>query len=326
MATLDDLSASIITVLSGILFPGTNYMPGAIGNIVAPWQGHQGAASLTLPAKLYRGSPTVAWENAEITAGRTGLSVSNVPGMNRNSTRFAVHYSKVSSQVPTLAVAWDATSVTFGGICAAGQVVGITANKVCYAYRTATTDSPASVAAALAAQIPGATAAGAVLTGSAITSVKVVCDQIGLLHTGQQKQMIQIAAMVPNVSGVGGGLARAAVVRAVSGLKSMQRDNGTITKFIGMPDGSSAEVLFVKENADDTPRNQNVWRQWFYFLCEYDETIPVFQPVMITTSVLMRTGTDTLVWCTDAPSVANVLTDGMGNVLADAGGTVLGSF
>jgi hypothetical protein len=326
MATLDDMLAGLTTAAAGVLFPGQAFQFGATADVVAPWQGQTGAAALTLPAKLAIGAPTVAEENALLAASTAGVFLMCVPGMNRNTTRFAPYYSTVSVNTPTLLVAMTTGTVTFGGACAANQVVGIIANNVCYAYRTTAMDTPATVAAAFAAQINGALAAGAVLTAANVTAANVVCDQQGLLHTGTQQQMVQIAVLAPNMAGTTGALARAAIVRALGGLKSLQRDDGSLTRFIGLPDGSSAEVRFHHEESDDTPRNQNIWRQWLYFLCEYDETIPVLQPTVLTVNVLMQTGADALMWIGPAPNVQNVLTDGQGNILGDAAGNMLGSF
>lgn len=325
MATLDDLSAGIVTTLAGILFPGQPYLPGAIADIVSPWQGQPGAEDVTIPARVYRGYPTTKWENDELSSGRVGISVNNVKGMNRTTTRFQPFTTQASANAPTLLVAWSQNSVTFGGECSAGQVAGITAGNICYAYRLLSTDTPATVAAAFAAKIPNATAAGALLSAAGVTSAAVVCDQTTLLHTGQHEQMIEISCIVPNVSEYGGGLARAAAARAISGLKAMLRPDGTLNHFIGLADGSSALIRFHHEVSDDTPRNQNAWRYWAYFLCEYDETIAQVQPSVLSANILLQSGGDVLSWVTPAIPATDILTDGNGNILTDGAGNILGT-
>jgi hypothetical protein len=325
MATLDDLQMGIGQVLAGILFPGVAYEFGATATLEAPWQGQIGAPDLTLNAALILGQPTRAQENALIAASTAGLFVTNVAGMNRNTTRFLPWTQQITNNVPTLTATFTASEVVFGGTAGNGQVAGVTVNGVAYAYRMTSADTPASVAAAFAAQIPSALALGGVLTASTVQGAAVVADQYVLLHTGQQQQMVCLMALCPNAGGVGGALARAAVVRAVSGLKSMLRDDGSITRFIGLPDGSSARVMFNTEAVDDTPQNENVWRQWIYFLCEYDETITISAPSVLSVNVLMQ-GAGALVWCGPAPPAGSVLTDGQGDLLVDASGHLLGTF
>ena len=326
MATVDDLTQGIVSVLAGLLFPGTTFLNGSVANVAAPWTGAPGAQALTIPTRLYRGAPGIYDLDQDISAGVAQVCVTSVPGMSRNTSRFQPYYTTVSANVPTLAVAWNSESATFGGTCAAKQAVGLTVNRVCYAYRTTANDTPATVAAAFAKQIPGAQAAGAVLSIFEITAAAVVCDQQGLLHTGTQQQMVQIAVLTPYADGESAALVRAAVSSKVDGLKTMLRPDGTVTRFIGLPDGSSAHVRFHHSLDDDTPRNDDIWRRWLYFLCEFDETVPVLQPTAITANTLMATGADSLVWLGPAPNVQNVLTDGAGNVLADSSGKMLGSF
>jgi len=325
MATLDDLRSGVVKTLAGIVFPGINYQPGAISTITAPWQGQIGAAEVSLNAVIGPGQPTVAEEDSLISAGTAGLFVTNQLRMNRNTTRFQPWTEQISANVPTLTVRWTSGQVTFGGTAGNGQVAGVTVNGVAYAYRMTSADTPASVAAAFAAAIPSALAVAGILTCATVQAATVVADQYTLMHTGQQQQMVCVMALCPAAGGVGGALARAAVVRAVSGLKQMLWDDGSLNRFIGLPDGSRAWVRFHSEVADDTPRNQNVWRQWFYFLCEYDETITINSPSVLSVNTLMQAAGN-LVWCGPAPEVPNILTDGDGNVLVDGGGSVLGSF
>ncbi len=302
MATLDDVSSGVLTTLAGILFPGQSYQESAVANIVSPWDGAPGAADLTLPAKVYRGYPQVTWENTELAAGRVGIAVNNVPRMNRSTTRFQPFYTYPASNSPTLQVNVSSGTAAFSGTAAAGQVVGLTVGDIAYAYRASNSDTPPSVAAALAAEIPGATSSGATLNVSGIVSGVVVCDQIAILHTGQHEQMVEISCLVPPVGPEGGGLARAAVARAIAGLKTRLTAAGTLDHFITLADGSVAKLTFSNETQDDTPRNQSVWRYWGYFLVEYDETIIFTQPTSINVGLQMTAGAAAVQWIGAQPS------------------------
>jgi hypothetical protein len=325
MATVDDLSQGVVSALAGILFPGVAYLNGAVANVTAPWTGAPGAPALTIPTRLYRGAPTIEELDADLAAGVAQVCVTCVPGMSRNTSRFQPYFTTVSANVPTFTVAWDSESATFGGVCGAGQVVGMTVNRVCYAYRMTDEDTPATVAAVFAAQVPGGASVGAVFTAFQIMQVSVVCDQLGMLHTGQQQQMVQVAVLAPAGAGAAAALERAALGSVVNALQTMQRPDGTITRFIGLPDGTSAHVAFHHSVDDDTPRNDDLWRRWVYFRCEFDQTIPIVQHTALALVALLAPPGGGLVWIGPAPRVSNVVTDGQGNILADENGNFLGS-
>ena len=328
MATLDDLSQGIVTTLAGYLFPGQTYLEGSVANAVAPWDGVPGSSALTIPARLYRGSPEIADLNADIANGIADISVTNLKRMSRNTTRFQPYYTATPTAAATLTASFTPNSVTFAGTCGSGQAVGLYLDGVVYAYRTTGADNPGSVAAALAAKVGYGTASGATFTvpdNSEITNAVVVVDQAGLLHTGTQEQMVQIAIMAPNIEGVSGYLVRAALMRLIDGLKSIQRSVGSVTRFITLSDTSSARVLFHDDEQDDTPRNNNIWRQWSRYRCEFDSTVTVLLPVVLTVGVLVRTGAGQVIWAGDELPLASVFTDSSGDILTDATGSPLGS-
>jgi hypothetical protein len=193
-------------------------------------------------------------------------------------------------------------------------------------------DTPATVAAMFAEVIPEASAAGAVLSAPGITAANVVCDQAAFYATGQQEVLLQVtilAVPVPNVSGGGnlftGKQVRAALTRLVGGLKVMTRPDGSVNRFIGLPDGTSARILQVDERDDDTTRRNDVWRRWVTFKCLYDEGVGQTQATVLAPVLLVGSPATRIFWAGNGVPVSGILTDGAGNVLGDSGGDMLGT-
>lgn len=329
MATIDDVEQGVCNALAGVMFPGQVYQFGAVATCAAPWLGYGGAPSISISAKLYVGEPPSVPLETDIIAGVSNIGVMRILGATRNVTTFAPRWQQVSKNVAPLSVALLSGSVVFGGNGGAGMTCGVTAGDVCYAYRPVLTDTPASVAAALAALIPGGSAVGAILSGPNITAAVVLPDQAAFLATGQQETLLQVTILAVPVPGSPAPLAtgkqvRASLTRLVGGLKTMLRQDGTVNRFIGLPDGTSARLIQMDERDDDTTRRNDVWRRWVTFRCMYDEGVAQIQPALVAPLLIMNTGAGQVLWAGNGFPVSNVLTDGAGNVLADAAGNMLG--
>jgi hypothetical protein len=326
MATIDDVEQGVCSALAGFLFAGQAYLPGAVATCVAPWTGAIGAPTYSVQAKLYVGEPVTAGLEADIVAGVSNIGVMRVAGATRNVTRFSPYWIKTSSSAPTLLAAVGSGSVTFGGIAGAGQVVGVTADGICYAYRTSSSDSPATVAAAFAALIPAAVATGAVLTADSVKAANVVADQSAFWRTGQNETLLQVAIIAVPFAGADGPLVRAALTRAVYGIESATRPNGSLTRFIGLPDGTTAQIMGSDERDDDTVRRDDMWRRWITFRISYDIGISQLQPSVLAPLVILGTDVARIQWVGNGAAVSGILTDGAGNILTGASGDLIGVY
>ena len=326
MATIDDVEQGVCSALAGVLFPGQAYLPGAVATCTMPWNGATGAPAYSVQAKLYVGEPVTAGLEADILAGVSNIGVMRVAGATRDVTRCSPYWTATSSRVPTLlAVAGDG-AVTFGGVAGAGQVVGVKAGGICYAYRMTSNDSPSTVAAAFAALIPAAVATGAVLTAASIKAVNVVADQTAFWQTGQNETQLQVAIIAVPFAGTDGPLVRAALTRAVYGVESATRPNGSLTRFIGLPDGTTALIMGSDERDDDTVRRDDMWRRWITFRIVYDIGITQLQPAVLAPLIALGTDAARIQWVGDGAAVSGILTDGAGNILTDASGDLIGVY
>lgn len=158
MATLADVENAIVGIVAGALFPGTTYKPLSYAASVL--------GGLTI--KVYRGWPDADRLNKDLAAGTAHVSVFP-DNITRLMTRFLTDWEPSATvAAPSLTVAVVGNVVTFGGAATPGQAAGIALGDAPYlatwTYRPMAGDTPAKVAAAFAAMIPGATASGAVLT------------------------------------------------------------------------------------------------------------------------------------------------------------------
>ena len=327
MATIDDVEQGVANALAGVLYPGAgpNYQLGSVGNCVAPWLGTPGAPTLAIPTRLYIGEPSSTELEADIAANVSNVGVMRIAGSTRNVTEFFPHWQQVTRAAPTFTAAIGGPGVVFGGVAGPGQVVGVTTGKVCYARRLCGADTPAIVAAAFAAMIPGASATGAALNCGPVAAARVVADQAAFYATGQQETVISITILATAGAGENGYLKRAALGRLVAGLKSLLTPEGNLTRFIGLLDGTSARILAADERDDDTPKRDDIWRRWFAFRCMFDEGVLQTQPSALAPLLLVGTGAGSIFWAGDGPYMRAVLTDGAGNVVGDGSGALLGT-
>lgn len=326
MATIDDVEQGICGVLAGFLFPGQQYLAGQVASCSAPWIGSPGAPSISPQVRLGIGEPTSSEMEQDLAAAISNIVVVHATGAIRNCTFLRPRWIRTSCNAPTLLVVLADGKVSFGGIAGAGMVAGVTAGKVCYAYRCEASDTPFTVASAFEAMIPGATATGDVLSAPGVTGANVVADQQAFWCTGQQEALLQaIVIATPSIPGGNDGpLVRAALTRLVYGLEALTRPDGSLTRFIGLPDGTQAEIFGFDERDDDSPDRNDMWKRTITFRVMYDTGVAQTQYSVLAPLLLAGTVATRLFWIGNAAPVTGVLTDGAGNVLGDAAGDMLG--
>jgi hypothetical protein len=326
MATIDDVEQGVCSALAAVVFPGQRYLAGQVAACSAPWIGSPGAPNISPQVRIGIGEPTSEEMERDLAAGISNVAIVHVAGAIRNCTFLRPRWIRTSCNAPTLLAALAADTVTFGGIAGAGMVVGVTADKVCYAYRCKADDTPFTVAAAFGAMIPAAITTGNVRAAPSIASVNIVADQQAFWCTGQREAEVQaIIIATPSAPGQGDGpLVRAALTRLVYGLEALTRPDGSLTRFIGLPDGTQAEISGLDERDDDSPDRNDMWKRTISFRLMYDTGVAQTQFTVLAPLLLAGTVATRLFWIGDGAPVSGVLTDGAGNVLGDAAGDMLG--
>lgn len=326
MATIDDVEQGLCIALASVMFPGQQYLAGQVGTCIGPWIGSTGAPTLSPQVRLGIGEPTSGEMQRDIAAAVSNLAVTRISGSIRDCTFARPRWIQTSCNMPNLLATLAEGTVTFGGMAGSGVVAGVTAANVCYAYRCGSNDTPFTVAERFASLIPGAAAVDTILTAPAITGVNVVADQQTFWCTGQQEALVQvvIVATPSTPGGSDGPLVRAVLTRLVHGLQAMMRPDGSLTRFIGLPDGTQAGIFPSDERDDDSPGRDDVWKRIVTFRMVYDIGVAQAQHSMLAPLLIANTNAVRLLWIGTGAPVTGVLTDGQGNMLGDAGGDLLG--
>lgn len=243
MADLSDVINVLSSLSSAALYPNGASQPSVAGitvTVVPGWP---------IPAQL----------DAIIKAGNAMVSVYQMTGMGKNTKRF-LGDDDAQATIPaaqlTLAVAGN--QVTVGGAINTGEAPTLKVNYQPYSYLIQSTDTVDTVAAALAALIPGASANGAVITINGVfdleaaISVPVTVQQ----EIGRQAQVFMITAWSPSPA------ARDTITKAMD-LSFKQQPR------IVMPDDTWARLLYRGTIEQDTLQKQRIYRRNLLYEVEY---------------------------------------------------------
>lgn len=307
MATIDDVEVALQQAAARALFPGTAYAAGAVANASVPSSGFPGAGTFTAPVRLYVGAPAEDELTKDIQAGVSNVCIFREKGMSRNTTRFAPYRKRLTDYQPTLTLAQVTGGFVVGGAAGVAQIMAALVNGTWYTYAAAATDGPSAVATAMAAEIPGATASGAMVTVANVQNLRTGVYQREIEITGTFEEVVNVALLAVATSTQTGPIVREGLGRALDGLRSLTDERGEFTRFLALADGTSARVVLHDEIDDDTTRREDVWRRWWGFRCEYSTGRVYSAPVMLA-PLLVGNLQGRVVWIGASAPVANVYT------------------
>ncbi|MGA7781089.1 MAG: hypothetical protein WCA85_25745 [Paraburkholderia sp.] len=205
------------------------------------------------------GWPVPQQLKAIMAAGNAMISIYGMPGMGKNTNRFiADDDAQATVPAPQLTLAVAGNRVTVGGAINPGEAPTLRVNYQPYSHSVLSTDTIDTVAAALAALIPGASAAGAVITINGLfdlesaISVPVTVQQ----EIGRQAQVFMVVIWTPSE------MLRDAVGRPLElAFKQQPR--------IVMPDNTWARMLFRGVTDLDGSEKQQIYRRNLLYEVEY---------------------------------------------------------
>ena len=240
------------------------------------------ASGPTGPLRLLRGWPSSTALATDVPgpsrSATPPVPVANVsvqidPGMSRNTTRYLTRPAVIAAPVPTLLLRSNGNLVTINGTCASGQVagllVGAQGNALSAAYRLNATDTTTSVAAALAALIPGASSAGPVIT---LPDDKVTCrvgqDAVTIVETRRQEATFRIVVYAATPDD------RDKIARSLDEALAQ-------VSLVGLPDGTCCYVRYSRTISMDNSAQTSVWRRDLLYVVEYPTIITTSYPEML---------------------------------------------
>lgn len=249
-------------------------LAGIVGGALYPAGLEEGCTVAGAICRIYRGWPTRAALDADLAAGRVNVSIGGISGSNQLTTRYPDRWRVANPVVPALSVSVSGDVATFAGTAAPGQLAALLVDGRAAVHRTVSGDTPAAVAASLAAELLqvgiAASANGAAVTCAGARSVvaRVVADQTATRETRRQRQHFVVTCWCadPTMRDAIGS----AIDAALSGID-----------FIGLDDGSSGRLLFVASVTSDRWEDATLYRRELTYSVEYATTITEVQTSMI---------------------------------------------
>lgn len=191
MADLSEVEGAFITIIAGALVPNTTYTPYSV--VTSTVNGAQ--------FRAFRGWPLDTQLQNDLKSGISNISIFSAPGLARDTTRFLRRMTPTITQIdtPTMTATLSGRTVTFAGTTTVHECIGIGYRSAGYAYRLQSNDTPTSVAAAFAANIPGATSTGSTLTINTNENITVTygADATLLTELHRQEQIMRVSVWTP---------------------------------------------------------------------------------------------------------------------------------
>ncbi|MEX3628427.1 MAG: hypothetical protein VB138_02005 [Burkholderia sp.] len=253
MADLTDVENALVSLIAATLYPNGTGQPSAAGGV---------------PCMVYAGWPTPAQLDADLAVGKAHVSV--FPRTEeRNTTRFSQDWQPQAMNSATLTLTINGQQITVGGVVPPANNphnLSVLANGKPYVYAVQTGDTLNSIAAALAAliaaDIPGTSAAGAVVTlpgTGRIGAARVGVTGTAIREVRRQERHFQITVWADTPAH------RDAVAQPVDLVLAT-------TKFLTMPDGFAARLIYRNSPISDAMQKTRLFRRDLIYLVEYATT------------------------------------------------------
>ncbi len=259
MADISEVQDAFAAICGAALYPNGTNAPSVLG----------------ADAVIYPGWPQPAQLDQDMAAGVVHVSIW-ARGDGTNTTRYPEAWQETAPAVPTLTLAVADNTVTIGGTVTAPQVVAVNGQ----ACAVKASDTLASIAAALAALVPSASSAGAVLTvPTGIRQAAVAANATISREVRRQTDSIQLSIWAPTPA------LRSATAKALDAALADVR-------FLEMPDNSSARIVYTRSLSTDLRENAHIYRRDLFYQAEFATTVSAFATQIITpvTTVTPSTG------------------------------------
>lgn len=250
MADLTDVSDALVALIAQTLYPNGTGQASATG----------------VPAIVYPGWPQASQLDADlaaIPAGTGRIHVTVFPTKTeRNTTRYPTTPQQQTVNAPTITLTVSGQQITLGGTVSTPQNVAILVDASAYAYAVQAGDTLSGIAAALAGQIPGASAVGAVITipaGSVIRAARAGGSGTSLSELRRQQRVFHITVWADTPAN------RAAVAKLIDPMLAG-------LEFITLADGTGARIIYQSSCDDDMKQRANCYTRDLLYQIEYATT------------------------------------------------------
>lgn len=256
MADLSDVSNALGALIGLILYPA-----GASGENPSPVVG--------VPVRIEVGWPSPQSLDAAIKAGKSHISIYPRSG-ERNTSRFASDWQDLSTVNSSYTLGVAGQAITVGGAVqtppySAQNLVALIGGKP-YLVQSVGGETTAGLASTLgaliAADLPGTTIVGSVITlpaGARITAVMVGTTGQGINEIGRQEREFQITIWSPNPAD------RDAIAKAIDPALRL-------ANILTLADGSGANSTYKGSPFNDFDQKQGIFRRDLIYAVDYGTT------------------------------------------------------
>ena len=243
-----DVENALADLLAAVVYPAGSNGPSAAG----------------FPVKIYPGWPTTNMLDDDLAAGVAHISIFDT-NTERNTTRYPRDWQQQSVNPATITLGVSGQTVTVGGAMPSPYSVhnlALLMNGLPYTYQVLAGDTLASIAIALAAQIPGATAVGNVITlpsSSQVSVARVGTTGTSVREVKRQERVYQITIWANTP------LNRSTLAKLVD-------PELAATDFLAMPDGYAARLKYRGSKQTDALQKALLYRLDLNYSVEYATT------------------------------------------------------
>ena len=248
MADISDVSQALLALAVAAVYPNGTTQP----SIAAT------------PIKLYEGWPNPQQLDVDLAAGICHVSIFTRQE-EKNTTRYTGEWKPVSINTPTLTLTVNGQTVTVGGVMPSPFIahnLTIMVNGLPYVYAALSGDTLNSIAAALSALIPGASASGAAITMSStaiINAARVGMTGTAIRNIRQQERRFQISIWADTPTH------RSQIASAIDVALADLR-------FVSLPDGTLGRLIYHGSPVNDSLQNEQIYRRDLIYAVDYSTT------------------------------------------------------
>ena len=259
MPDLADVETALVSAIATACYPG-----GAPSG-AAPLSPAVGA-----PVRIRRGWPDADRLDADLAAGIVNICIFPMPGASRLTTRYPRSWIVATPPVTKMRTSVSGNTVTFTGAPGVQQLAGVRSNGRAYVVPVSATASLSDAATALAAVVPGAVAAGPVLTVPPSPDLSARVEGYGVLtrELRRQEQHIRVTLWCP--SPAARDAASAAVDVALAGVD-----------FLALPGPTCGRLTYAGSIEDDVSSKADLWRRDLRYAVDYPTVETRIAPAMI---------------------------------------------
>lgn len=180
MADLSDIEKALADFVRDAFYPNGTSNPSVVPSVGT--------------IRVYPGWPTPQNLENDLRLNNVHVTVWPLPSP-RNTTRFREEWEDSFINAPTITLTVSGNTLTVGGtVTTNGQTCMVIMNKIGYAYTVQAGDTLASIASAIAALVPSATAVGNIVTVPSAYSLigRMTTSGQSVMEFKRQQQMFQI--------------------------------------------------------------------------------------------------------------------------------------